>query len=346
MAQIQDWQSLGKLDPEWEEAVKVAGGSPDLGAFPDIQTLQNFMLAAKANQNSSAGAGSLPGVSEKDHQVEMRDGHKIAVRTYHPESPPASGSPLSVVYHGGGWCLGDLSVEELLCRLLASKLGMTVANIDYRLAPEWKFPYAINDCYDATKWASQVAANASTLGADPSQGFIIGGTSAGGNIACAISHLWRDNKDSPPVTGAHLMIPAVCDASHFPEELKADHKSWDDLELAPILSRKACDLFMGNYIPKVEDRGDPLFAPLLWPTGHKNLPPQYFQIDGADPLRDEALIYERILREKEGVTTKVDVYPGQPHGFNSIFPQMKASKKWHEDSVQGVKWLLEQNWKP
>jgi acetyl esterase/lipase len=103
------------------------------------------------------------------------------------------------------------------------------------------------------------------------------------------------------------MIPALVSAAFVPSEFAADYKSFGELPNAPILSHKACDLFADNYIPDKERRGDPLFSPLLWPTGHSDLPPQYFQICGADPLRDEALIYERLLREKEATATKVDM---------------------------------------
>lgn len=85
-----------------------------------------------------------------------------------------------------------------------------------------------------------------------------------------------------------------------------------------------------------------MFSPLLWKTGHSNLPPAYFQICGQDPLRDEALIYERLMREEEGIKTKVQMYPGQPHGFHSVVPTMSASQKFVQDSVEGVRWLLEQ----
>lgn len=108
------------------------------------------------------------------------------------------------------------------------------------------------------------------------------------------------------------MIPALCAPEFYPKELAADLKSSGELGNAPILSQGARELFTNNYIPNVADRADPLFSPLLWPTGHKNQPPQSFQIAGADPLRDEALVYERELREKDGVKTKLDVYVLQP----------------------------------
>lgn len=87
----------------------------------------------------------------------MRDGHKITVRIHSPETAPSSGSPLGVIYHGGGWCIGGLINEELLCRLMVTKYGMVVVNVDYRLGPEHKFPLGHNDCYDATKWVSELS---------------------------------------------------------------------------------------------------------------------------------------------------------------------------------------------
>jgi acetyl esterase/lipase len=330
----------------------MGGQAFDIGMFGDIATLRDFISVTK--KNATASHAPVPGVKEeKDHQITMRDGEKITVRTYTPEK---TGGPLYVMYHGGGWCIGGLENEELLCRLLCGQLGFVAVNVDYRLAPEHTFPTAHNDCWDATKWVScdwkrygntitnaiQVGQNASQLGADPSKGFVVGGTSAGGNIAAAITHLARDEKFSPPVTGAHLMIPAICSIDDLPSKYQKDQHSWEQNEHAAILSRKACDLFYDCYVPSESDRGSELFSPLIFKTGHAGLPPSYLQVCGADPLRDEALIYERVLREEEGLATKVDVYPGLPHGFWSVFPTIESSKKFVEESVKGVQWLLEQ----
>lgn len=126
----------------------MGGQAPDLGMFPDIASLRNWIIEAK--KNLTATFEPVPGIKEeRDHQITVRDGSKITVRTYEPEK---SGGPLAVVYHGGGWCIGGLENEELLCRNMCGKLGMAVVNVDYRLAPEYKFPTAHNDSYDATKW--------------------------------------------------------------------------------------------------------------------------------------------------------------------------------------------------
>lgn len=187
----------------------------------------------------------------------------------------------------------------------------------------------------------KAAQNAAQLGADLSKGFIVAGTSAGGNIAATISHLARDEKFSPPLTGCHLMIPTMCANYALPEKYRQYEHAWEQNKNAAILSRKACDLFYDCYLPATE-RHNELFSPLLFKTGHAGLPPCYLQVCGQDPLRDEALIYEKVLREEEGLKTKLDVYPGLPHGFWSVFPTIESSKKFVEESVKGVQWLLEQ----
>ena len=139
------------------KAVKdqMGGVQPNLGLFPNIQSLRDWITNAKKAMAAQMGPG-IEGVTEHDEQVEMRDGEKITCRIHRPEKAPAGGSPLVVMLHGGGWCIGGLENEELQCRLLASKLGCVCVNVDYRLAPEYKFPYPTNDAIDATKWVRNV----------------------------------------------------------------------------------------------------------------------------------------------------------------------------------------------
>jgi len=192
--------------------------------------------------------------------------------------------------------------------------------------------------WDATKWA---AANASKIGADPSKGFIVGGTSAGGNIAAVVSHLARDEKLSPPLTGVCLLIPALADHSlkEFPEEYKHEIVSYKQNADAPILGQKSVDMFMDAYKPDTKSH---LFNIYAAPYNFKGLPPTFFQICGMDPLRDEAMLYERLLREKYDTQTSLKLYPGLPHGFWSFCPTLKSSKGFVEDTIEGVSWLLKQ----
>jgi acetyl esterase/lipase len=105
MADIKNWMTLAKPDPEWQQTVneKMGGQAPDLGVFPSIQALREWITNAKLATAALMGAGNIKGVKETDHQVTMRDGAKITCRVYQPETPPKDGSPLFVVYHGGGW---------------------------------------------------------------------------------------------------------------------------------------------------------------------------------------------------------------------------------------------------
>jgi acetyl esterase/lipase len=139
----------------------MGGVQPDLGLFPDIQSLRDWITNAKKAMSAEMG-GKFEGVDEHDEQVTMRDGAKIICRIHRPEKAPAGGSPLAVLYHGGGWCIGGLENEELLCRLLASKLGCVCVNVDYRLAPEHKFPTPVLDCHDATKWVRSIPVQVSS----------------------------------------------------------------------------------------------------------------------------------------------------------------------------------------
>lgn len=135
-----------------------------------------------------------------------------------------------------------------------------------------------------------------------------------------------------------LLIPVLVDPSVVPEKYKSMYQSYKQNKDAPVLPASAMDLFMDNYKPDVASQ---LFSALLHPKGHSGLPPVFFQVCGMDPLRDEALIYEKILREDYDVKTKLEVYQGCPHGFWSFFPNSKAANRFVEDTTKGMTWLLE-----
>ncbi|OCK77220.1 alpha/beta-hydrolase [Lepidopterella palustris CBS 459.81] len=253
--------------------------------------------------------GPVPEVIETDHQVPTRDGQKIRVRVYSPKHPPSDGSPLILMFHEGGWCMGDLTDENLNCRMFCRDLGAVCVNVEYRLAPEHPFPVGVNDSWDALKWAS---ANASSFKANPERGFIVGGASAGGNIAAVLAHLARDEGLYPPLTGQYLCVAALLHADGVPEKYKQEYQSRFTNSSDPVLDNSKWGTIDVLYKPV---KTSPLWEPFNHPLGHKGVAKAYFQVCGMDPLRDESLIYEHVLREESSVATKLHFYPGYGHMF-------------------------------
>ena len=202
----------------------------------------------------------------------------------------------------------------------------------------------------------QVKENATKYGGDFVQAFIVAGISAGASMAAAVSHMYRDEGNSPPLTGVYLSIPSLLAPEALPERYKSEYLSREQHKDGLVINSKAMKMFRGKYFNVLytdytltdllanyqDDPRSPLMSPAAWPSGHKGLPRTYFQIAGSDPLRDEGLIYEKMLREESGVTTKVDLYPGLPHGFWSWFPKTRFSQQHGKDAVEGLRWLLNQ----
>ncbi|KAI0023645.1 putative lipase/esterase [Xylariomycetidae sp. FL0641] len=279
--------------------------------------------------------GPVPdAVGEQDRWVPVRGAARIRVRVYTPLRRDARGRPLVVMFHEGGWSMGDLSDEETNCRLLARELGAVCVNVEYR--------------WDALQWA---AANASALGADPGQGFVIGGGSAGGNIAAVLAHIARDEGLTPPLTGQYLCVPAITCfalAEAIPERYRDEYLSHPLVtpNIDPVLRGVESEEQIAGLFRDIlkADMQDPRIVPFLYGeggSGHTGVPPAYLQVCGLDPLRDEGLIYERVLREEAGVQTRLDVYPGFGHYFWTNFPNLKRSREFVEDTIRGVRWLLE-----
>ena len=218
-----------------------------------------------------------PNMVASEQHIPVKDGSKIRVRVIKPKEE--SGGPLLVMYHGGGFTIGSLEAEEANCRHLVTAFNAVCVSVGYRLAPEFKFPTAVDDAWDALRWAAE---NAKALGADPSKGFVVGGTSAGGNIAAVMAHWAQDEKLNPPLTGQWLCIPAVLSeptaAKVLPEKYKKLYLSHEQIvDLPAGLNKKAVDFFMSCYKP---DDDDPKFNAFIWPGGQKGLPPAYLQVSG------------------------------------------------------------------
>ncbi|MCK1473325.1 alpha/beta hydrolase [Bradyrhizobium sp. 197] len=226
----------------------------------------------------------------------------IPVRIYVPKDPRRHDglSPALVFFHGGGWVIGDLDSHDVVCRQLAVEAALIVISVDYRLAPEHKFPAAADDAIAATKW---IAANARELGVDAAR-LSIGGDSAGGNLAAVVALAARDG-NGPAIAGQVLIYPAV--------DFAMTHGSHSEPETSVLLTHSVIRWFRDHYLNGAADVDDWRASPAR-AQNLGGLPPTYVLTAGADPLRDEGDEYAERLRQA-GVPVATTHYPGQFHGF-------------------------------
>ncbi len=209
-------------------------------------------------------------------------------------------APGLVFFHGGGWVIGDLDSHDVVCRKLADEGELMVVSVDYRLAPEHKFPAAVDDAIASTKW---IAENARQFGIDASR-LMVGGDSAGGNLAAVVAISARDG-NGPDIAGQVLIYPAI--------DFAMTHPSHREPETSILLTHSVILWFRDHYLSGAADVGDWRASPARAKT-LIGLPPAYVLTAGADPLRDEGDEYARRLKEA-GVAVTHRTFPGQFHGF-------------------------------
>ena len=266
-----------------------------------------------------------------DESFAARDGVSIGIRVYAPlpEKRQGKGDVVVVKFHGGGWVVGSHDIEEIENRLLVVDGGNVVVSVAYRMAPEYKFPIAVWDCYDGLKWT---VSNADRLGVDKKR-VVLSGGSAGGNLVSAIALMARDlgfEKDTGGrVVGVAAQIPVTCHPDLFPRE-RYEYTSLEQNKDSQILKTRNMLWFWEQYVGKDVgvDMGEkreyhsPLLAGSL-----KGLPPFLVQVAGADPLRDEGLAWAERLKE-EGVKVDLKVFPGLPHGFYFLHHLEESKEHW------------------
>jgi acetyl esterase len=225
----------------------------------------------------------------------------IPLRLYRPKGVAASTAlPGLVFFHGGGWVIGDLDTHDVLCRQLTGEAGVSVISVDYRLAPEHKFPAAVDDAWAATRW---VASHAAELGIDGGR-LAVGGDSAGGNLAAVVAILAREH--GGPGLALQILIYPVTD-------LGAESASYTDFADGFMLTRDSMRWFRAQYLTGGREGLDWRVSPLRAPS-LAGLPPAMVVTAGFDPLRDEGDAYARKLREA-GVRVDAICYGGMIHGF-------------------------------
>jgi acetyl esterase len=267
--------------------------------------------AREAMRTRTAALGPVEDVpAVADHRVPVPGG-EITVRVYAPAG--VGPHPVLVFYHGGGWVIGDLYTHDGLCRSIVNAAGCAVASVDYRLAPEFTFPVAVEDSYTALKW---VAANAPRLGLDSAR-VAVGGDSAGGNLAAVMALLSRDRR-GPRILLQVLVYPVT---NH-----DFGTTSYRENATGYVLTTEDMRWFWRHYLSR-EEQGQEVSASPFRAKSLADLPPALVITAGCDPLRDEGEAYAARLRDA-GAPVTLTQYPGMFHGFlrmTRILDQARAA---------------------
>lgn len=301
---------------------------PQVQAFlEELQRLEaapfHKLSPAQAREVSMNGAKQLEPpqpVAKIENRRVRGHGGWIPIRIYTPEG--TAPLPVFVYYHGGGWVIGDVDTHEGLCTAIANAAGCIVVSVDYRLAPEHKFPAAVDDAYAAARW---VADNAASFGGDADR-LAVGGDSAGGNLAAVVALMARD-RGMFQLAFQVLIYPVT------------DHNfntlSYTENAEGYLLSREDMRWFWGHYLAHVDD-GDHPYASPLRARDLSRLPPALVITAEYDPLRDEGEAYAARLRNA-GVPVTLSRYQGLIHAFirhTERFDKARAAIREVGDALQ------------
>ena len=289
---------------------------------PQAQAVADFYAAVRttpfeeltpADARAVYNAGQIPS-EEEVFEIRDIDADGIPCRLYRPSSDTNLG--LLVFFHGGGWVIGDLNSHDGVCRSLANKSGHVVLAVDYRLAPEHKFPAAYDDCADALRWAHDHAAS---IGVDKTR-IAVGGDSAGGNLAAAVALA-----EVVPLRFQLLIYPCV--------DMTMKSPSIDENAAAPILTKSVMTWFVNNYIRDSADYKNIKASPIVADDALlKCMPPALVVTAQFDPLRDEGEAYGKRLVEN-GVNCTITRFNGAFHGFFNMITLLDDAQAAHAQSA-------------
>ncbi|MFE2327504.1 alpha/beta hydrolase [Streptomyces sp. NPDC059385] len=290
-----------RLDPAARPYLDaLAAGFPDLGGrVTDADEARRILAAAPRPAAARPRVGAV-----EDRSVPGPPGAPpVPVRVYLPDPEQWPGPRPTVVFsHGGGWVLGDLDTHDTTARNISRAAGAAVVSVDYRRAPEHRFPAALEDVHAALCWAG---AHLDELGGAP-EALVVAGDSSGGNLAAASLLLARE-RGGPAVALQVLVYPAL-DAAQDSASYRSDAEGC-------FLTAAHMRWFWAQYLGPDGRPDDPLASPVRAdPAG---LPPAHVVVAGCDPLRDEGVAYHRRLNET-GITSVLDVRPGLFHGFLAL----------------------------
>jgi acetyl esterase len=309
------------LDPDVErllELIKTAG-RPALDSLPPPEARVAYKAGRTILQPDPAEVASV-----RDLTV-PGPGGPIPVRLYRGIGTEAGRKlPCLVYYHGGGWVIGDIDSHDVICRRLANGAQCAVLSVDYRLAPEHKFPAAFDDAVAAMRFAVDQAGQ---IGVDPNR-VAVGGDSAGGNLAAAAALAGRDA--GLALTQQVLIYPAT----DMTMSLDSYKRVTDGFPLVARTMGWFVDHYLRNEADKYDWRASPLHAASLRGTA-----PAIVVVAAHDPLADDGLAYARRL-EQDGVRVVSSYFSGQLHGFVSMGKLLRAS----DTALETISAVLRNAW--
>ena len=272
-----------------------------------------------------AGAGVLevprPALERvEDLRIPTSDGQAVPARLFAPAAGPL---PLLVYFHGGGFTIGSIASHDTLCRTLAAQARCAVLSVGYRLAPEHRFPTAVNDAWDAVRWAAQAGGS---LGLDATR-MALGGDSAGGTLATVCATLARD---AGLAVALQLLFYPGCAA--WPRA--ASHARYHQ---GLVLEQAHIEYFFSHYVDDAH-REDWRFAPLHTPD-LEGVAPAWLGLAECDPLVDDAIAYADKLRSA-GVAVDLEIYRGVTHEFIKMGRALPEARQAHADAAAALRGAL------
>jgi acetyl esterase/lipase len=216
-------------------------------SFPDVATART---KRRAHLDALVHAMPIPNaipdlVAEREVFVPAEDGFNVPVTVYAPTKAQEDGTPVIILMHEGGWHLGDRKDEEMNARMFARDLACVVLNVEYRLGPEHPFPTCVLDCYSVLRLLCEKP-SVFHDSANPQKGIVLGGSSAGGNLAAVLAHTSREDRLTPPVTGQWLSVAALLPERCVPERYRAEYVSQTENTDDPVIGKLSTESFDGR----------------------------------------------------------------------------------------------------